>query len=161
MGCSEHQAHTHCGAVLMLFSQWKSADHIHEKVSWQKLPYAASTGGLVSIPQLSASVEPRDSVPSIRLHQKNKIIPWIYSTLITPLSDSLARYPEECICRMYRLHYPLTLKGLLSNLLRQHFCPFHLRSKMLGMSHSSWILCCFRHLFLLQFKKLRQVKPQN
>lgn len=86
---------------------------------------------------------------------------WIYSTLITPLSDSLARYPGECICRTYRLLYPLTLKGLLSNLLRQHFCPFHIRSKILGMSHCSWILCCFRHLFLLQFKKLRQVRPQN
>lgn len=55
----------------------------------------------------------------------------------------------------------LALKGLFSNLLRQYFCPFHIRSKILGMSHCSWILCCFRHLFLLQFKKLKQVKPQN
>lgn len=59
---------------------------------------------------------------------------------------------KEGICRMYRLHYPLSLKGLLSNLLRQHFCPLYLRSKITGTSCSSWILCCFRHQFPLQFK---------
>lgn len=92
----------------MLFSQWKLADHI----SRQKLRCAASTGGLVSTTHVAVSVEPRDSV--LRLHQKNKLIPWIYSTLITSLSDSLARYPKECICRVYRL----TLKTLLSSWLR-------------------------------------------
>lgn len=49
--------------------------------------------------------------------------------MITSLSDSFARYPKDCICRMYRLHYSLTLKGLLSKFLMQHFCPLYLRAK--------------------------------
>ena len=107
-------------AMLMLFSQWKSADHIHGRLSWQKLLCAANTGGLVSTPQVAASAEPRkrELVCPVSDYHKTKIIPWIYTTLVTPLSGTLASCPKERICRAYRLHSPLALKSYSSNLLR-------------------------------------------
>lgn len=47
-------------AVLILFSQWKSADHTHKRLYWQKLLCAANIGGLVSTPRVAASAEPRE-----------------------------------------------------------------------------------------------------
>lgn len=85
---------------------------------------------------------------------------WIYSTLITPLSDSLARYPGECICRMYRLLYTRP-KRFVFQLVEAVLLPLPHKVKDLRNVPLFLDICCFRHLFFLQFKKLKQVKPQN